>query len=224
MITGNHIDRSIPALTLGQAPIDALNKMRHFDLHALPVIDSDTNHLYGVITESDLLECLANSETINQHWGLTSFSAKQDLHIFEALRLANIHQADLIPVTDNEQHFVGAVRVSDLMSQLTEITNVNTSGSVITITTPRSDLVLSEIMEMVEKEHAQILNVSTHAVEDAVAEDDMVNVSLKVSADNAKHIAAAIKSLGYIITSTSDYNYEEDMQERANEFLHYLNI
>lgn len=220
MTTEAFIDSSIPALRLGQEPVEALSVMRDQNSRNLPVLDTESDTFMGVITEKDLLECLANGEHINTQWGMAQIAANRKMHLFDAIRLAHDHNFSLLPVIDESNLYLGTVKVSDLLDALSESMHLFQEGSVITITMPTNDIILSDIVHACEKENVKVLGTSITPGED----EETSILSIKTNSLHTKHLAASLKGLGYIITSTSDGSFETDMQHRADELMHYLSM
>lgn len=220
MTTESFIDNSIPTLRLGQEPVQALSVMREQNSRSLAVLDNESEAFMGVITEKDLLECLANGEHINAQWGMAQVAANKKMHLFDAIRLAHEHKFSLLPVIDDANLYLGTVKISDLLDALSESMHLFQEGSVITITMPTNDIILSDIVHACEKENVKVLGTSITPGED----EETSILSIKTNALNTKHIAASLKGLGYIVSFTSDGAFETDMQQRADELMHYLSM
>lgn len=215
------ITSGIEPLTGTDTVETVIKEMQEKEVTTLPVINKATQKLIGQITLSYLeqqdaaqsLSDLELDEAVKIYVGQ---------HIFEAARLMLQYEVRLLPVVDQEWTFQGFMTKQQVLEALSRMLNLAEFGSVITIELDRVNFSISEIVQLIETEDAKILGVT---VERPDKNDQQFEVSFKLNVKDVSRVAAALRRYDYsVITQSGSTVFGEDLEERADELLNYIDM
>ena len=117
-------------------PIDsaavALSWMDDYKVTHLPVVEN--MEFQGVISEKDIFE---NSDfdaaVAEQKIPLSQFYVLDHQHFYEVIRMMAEHKLTLVPVLDQNKHYLGAVTLRTMVDYMAEMTAVKNPGGVIVL-------------------------------------------------------------------------------------------
>lgn len=209
--------------TYAVSPFDQVEllveRMAEHKTAQLPVVEE--NSYTGLVVEEELLDLPAT--TVLKQSGITfrPVFIYDNQHVYDALRLFNMHQLDILPVLDNQNHYLGSIALADLMRALSVITAVEVSGGIIVLEIGNRDNALSQIAKIVESANAQVLSSYVRAFPDSTK----LEVTLKVNRTEISDIVAAFLRYDYLITNTyNDIREHDTTRDRYDHLIHYLNI
>ncbi|TYP91673.1 CBS domain-containing protein [Fodinibius salinus] len=200
---------------------EVVKEMQEREVTTLPVVNKATQKLIGQVSlsyleqqDSDqLLSDLELDEAVKFYIGQ---------HIFEAARLMLQYEVRLLPVVDQEWTFQGFMMKQQVLESLSRMLNLAEYGSVITVELDRINFSLSEIVQLIETEDAKILGVT---VERPDQNDQQFEVSFKLNVKDVSRVAAALRRYDYsVITQSGSTVFGEDLEERADELLNYIDM
>lgn len=199
----------------------ALAKLDLLHINKFVVVDAD-HKIKGMIS----IETLA--EVVDENTILTDLPLEEIIsvpitqHLFETTRQMFANELYVLPVTDNENNFLGLVRKREVLNGLGDIFNLSSYGSVITIELAQIDYTLSEIVRIIETENAKILGIAVQQPNDVL---DSIRVSIKLNLEDSSVVSAALRRFDYVIVSEeSSENMENNFSDRADELIRYLDI
>ncbi|HLR89376.1 MAG TPA: CBS domain-containing protein [Balneolaceae bacterium] len=200
----------------------AISKIEAWQAYNIPVIEPATKKVVGTIHYGDLPEDL-NEETVltDIRWqpAVTRFETE---HLFEAARFMIQHQKKLLTVTDENESFTGVIERKRIFEALSDMLNITSSGSVITVMMRQVDFTLAKIIHLIESEGAKILGLTTEFLNDQGA---FVNISIKLNLTDTSAVISSLNRYGYVANSeTRDDFLHEDLSNRASELLRYLEL
>src|SRR5690554_3355827 len=221
MIIKEILNNKVAPLELDDTIAFALTKMDLMRTQKFGVIDSDKN-LIGMVSLTELIEKGDESLKLSEvEFDLPLF-VPVDQHLFEAARRMLTHELYIMPVVDHSMKFLGTVNKNDVIKALSELFNIASYGSVITIELAQSDFTLTDIIRIIETEGAKILGV---AVQQPKAENPMYSISIKLNLEDSSVVSSALRRFGYNITSeASSESLEHNYADRADELIRYLDI
>lgn len=221
MLAKQALDNQIAPLTADEAVPDAIERMRELGTNVLPVVESTTRKLIGLVH----IDQLTNNEGLQS---IADVSLQEPVkiyetqHIFEAIRLMLMHELRLLAVVNKELTLQGMICKSEVLETLTNMLNLTEFGSVITIELVQRDFTLSEIVHIVETEGAKILGIT---VETPEMDQKIFEVSIKLNLKDVSRVAAALRRYEYtVITDSGNEVYEMDIETRADELIKYLDM
>ncbi|MEQ9309184.1 MAG: CBS domain-containing protein [Balneolaceae bacterium] len=198
----------------------ALTKLDLLHTTKFPVVDD--GKLVGMISLDTLIE-VTNEKALVQEVPLDeSIFLPNDQHLFEATRKMLSHELFILPVIDAEKNFLGVIKKREVLEALSDLFNLESFGSVLTIEMTPYDFTLSELIRIIETEDAKILGV---AVQKPNENNDFYRISVKLSIEDSSTVSSALNRYGYIVTSqVSSATMEKDFSDRADELIRYLDI
>lgn len=196
-------------------------RMNEEGLQTLPVVDETTQKLIGQLSLSQL-------EQKNDNQPLSDLEPEEPVkiylgqHLFEAARLMLQYEIRVLPVIDQQGTYQGILCKPEVLESLSKMLNLADFGSVITVELDRNNFTISEIVQLIETERAKILGMT---VEKPGEDDLQFEVSFKLNIKDVSRVAEALRRFGYnVITQSGTTVLEEDLEERADELLNYINI
>jgi len=220
MLVSDLITDEIPPLKLTDTVEMALDWMEQFKVSHLPVVNN--RELIGVVSESDLLDYNKPHETFE--------SAKIPLlkpvihfnqHVYDLLKLMTSLNLTIMPVLDENEHFKGSISLKGFVQNLANLIAVQNPGGVIVLELNVNDYSVTQIGNIVEGNDAKIL--SLHVA--SVPESTRIEVTIKVNKEDLSRIIQTFNRYNYTIKATFQQGgYHDDLKNRLDEFMHFLNI
>jgi len=220
MFAGRLIADNIPPLKPEDTCARALNWMEELRLNALPVIKG--KEFLGLVYKSDVNDPAKAGMTLEEA-GMTfrKIVVFENQHVYDVVKLAAINKLDLVPVLNDNQHYLGVVTVNDLVSYFAESKSVYTPGGIIIIDIALKDYSMSRIATIIESDGAHLLSASVSTTPDPAR----IELTLKIDKVDLTRILAAFYRMDYHITASFHQSeHSEDLQNRYDSLMNYLNI
>jgi len=219
MIASELISYDIPPLKLSDTGLKALDWMEEFKTSDLPVVDGDS--YIGLISESEVLDNNNVDDSIsNYNLKLKKPSVNQKQHLFEVISIIVEHDIDILPVVDQNEHYLGLITTKKIVQYFSQTVSVANAGSILTLEVNVKDYSLSEISRMVESDDAKILAsfITSHK------DSNKLEVTLKINKTEISRILHTFERFNYtILASYNESEYHKDLQGRYDEFMRFLN-
>ena len=200
----------------------ALAKMDAWQTTAVPVVDPKTGEILGQVNFNDIVDLSDESvplSTLDLHNPIFVFESQ---HIFEVARKMLQHEVRLLPVVDRHKHFTGIIEKKHVLEAFSELLNITTQGSVISVEIHKGDFTLSELVHLIETEGAKILGLT---VGKSRENDSMLHVSIKLSLTDTSAVTSSLQRHGYHTITENKYDLiQTDLSTRADELLRYLDV
>lgn len=116
--------RNVSTVTPEMTLYDAARQMKESDIGALPVVESATKKLIGIITDRDIVvRVVAENKPVREtlvREAMTQevFTAKPEDFAFEAIRIMGDKQVRRIPIVDHEGILQGIVSMADVALEM----------------------------------------------------------------------------------------------------------
>lgn len=214
------INDTIPLLK-PEDPVDqALIWMQDYSVQHLPV--GDSNKYLGLLSEEELLDVEAMDKTVAEFKFYRQQPHVDELsHLFEVLKEAADHRISVVPVTGENQELLGAIDLQGMTNALHSYSFISDPGALIMLELKSHDYSLAEIARLVESNDVLILgsmvmnNPSRGKVE----------VTIKLNTSDASHVIATLERYEYKILGTfNEVSYYQDLKDRYDAFMRYLNV
>jgi len=213
------ISQSILPVQTSDLGIQVLDMMQANHVSHLPIVNHE--QLLGVISEDDIL--IHNTEDPIGTYRLSylrPFCLDND-HIFEVMARLGKLELTVIPVIDAEEKYLGVITVEDLMKYLAVHFSFTEPGGIVVIETSRENFSLSEIARIAESEEVTILSSFVNSVPDSFR----LFITLKLNKQNIQAFKASLHRFGYdVYASFSEAEYSDDLKERYDSLMAYLNV
>lgn len=219
MIAKNICKNTLTPLKPTDTGIFALRQMSDNHVRHLPVTDGDI--LIGLLSEDDILHSNPELNVELYRYAMARPFAREDDHLYEIMHKMGLYKLTVIPVLDDSDHYKGSITLEDLLPAFTEAAYLNEKGNILVLEATPHDYSLSEIARIIESENARILSYFITTPSESAS----VEITLKLNKTEVGKIVAALQRYGYEIKGTyTESDYVDDMQDRYDAFLSYLNI
>ena len=215
------IDNTVEVLTPEMTGDQALKIMGDSYSAVLPMIDAD-NKLQAMVTEDHILsfDLELKLQEMNIPQVFPALNVKN--HFTDAIRILGQTKLRVIPIVDEKLYYKGSVTAISVMEFLYDSGSVDDRGASILIEMKHRDYSMSELARLVESEQAKIL--SSFIFSDASS--DVLQLSLRLSTGDTKHVVATLERFGYKVFDFSLEAEQRDdrLRDRIDSFLSYLHI
>ena len=221
MLAKDIISENIPPLKSNDTGDKAIEWMYEFKLTHLPLVDH--KKYMGLVSEDDILDFNNTHEQLGKFLkNLYKPFVKDTEHIYEVLRVAAGLKSTIIPVVDDEQHYLGLITLQSLLFNFAKMTAISEPGGVIILElVNKTDYVLSDIARIVESNGAHILSLYFNVDK----ETGKHTVTLKVDSTEIKHIVATFERYEYVVKAFfQESDMGEIIKDRYDSLMNYLNI
>ncbi len=208
------VDPLAPSDSVG----DALVEMAEVHLSHLPVVTAEG--FLDTIAGEAALQALPDPDApLGAIVAGAPVSVTPDTHVFDAAHLLRQHNLGMLPVAGDDGRYVGLVVRSDVFGQLAHMLATEEPGAIVVLDVDRRDFSLGQLAHLIEQNGVRILSVST--------EDDpgagRVRVTLKLNVTDTARVRHLMEHYGYRVDGVFD-EVEDNLQERAEAFLRYLEV
>lgn len=219
MIAKDLISHEHSPLQTSDTGEDAITMMSIFHVKHLPIVD-DTMFL-GLLSEEIILNHDMDDQIGKYSLGLARPFAFETDHIFEVMSKMATDRLTVIPIVDKSERYLGLITMEDLIQYYASSFSFSEPGSILVLSTTKPQYSLAEISRIVESENAAILSTFLTSADQSTE----VQVTLKINKQDIGAIIASFQRFGYGITASfSDYEYIDDLKERYDSLMSYLNV
>ncbi len=218
MIIRTLLSPSTPALTVGDAVGQALFRMAEHGVEHLPVVSAE-GQLLAIVSEQALREQSSPDMPLLALIGTGPVFVTPEAHIFDAAHMMLQHDLSVLPIATAQGEYLGLVQRAAVFSQLARMLATEETGAIVVLEARARDFSLAQLAHVVEQNDVRILSVSTE--EDLEA--DVVRATLKLNVSDTARVRHIMEHLDYKIVGVFD-EVDDDMQERVEEFMRYLEV
>jgi len=220
MIAADLVSLDLPILKTSDSGDFAIEMMEEFKVTHLPIVNN--TEFLGLISEADILDLNEPDEALGAHkLSLSRPYVLNNAHIFEVIKHVTRQKLSLIPVLDSKHDYVGAITLQTLVENFDKLISTETPGGVIVLELNIHDYSLSEIARIVESNDAKILNLYISSETDTTKLD----VTIKINRTDLTRILQSFLRYNYNVkASFHESSFGEDLKERFDSFMNYLNI
>jgi acetoin utilization protein AcuB len=195
-------------------------------LGGLPILKHD--QLVGTLLESDV-ELLTDAGEKNLHRSISSFTLyapltlEQNDHPYHALKLFGKIHHDFLPVVDKNSNYHGVVLRDDVMQEFFNDFYFSDDASLLEVEVPISSFKMSDMIRLIEQNETTVLSITSRR---SIENDDTQRVTMCVQTRDGFRLQRTLERYGYFITynSNGSDDYEEDLSQKAQAFMRYLEM
>ena len=175
----------------------------------------------GILSEKEILSWNKTDEFIDEHLTeLTAPSVIGSQHLFDILQTVELNNLSVIPVLDEEKHYLGAITNRKLLYTVAKSTGIQSIGGMLVLQMKENDYSMSEIARIIESNDTKILSSYITSIPDA----QMLELTLKLNKVDITAIVKDFERFDYTITASYNRNnQEEDFMERYESLMRFLN-
>lgn len=221
MLAKELISDVIPSLRLSDNGQKALNWMEIFRISHLALVDN--NEYLGLIADKTIYDLNLNETQMSEcRESVAQPYVRHNQHIYEVVALVSRLKLTVVPVLDEEMHYLGVITVADLAQQFADLVAVKEPGGVIVLELNQVDYSLAEIARLVEGNDAKILSLYVSKAEGS----NEITVTMKLNQLDLTGIIETFIRFNYTIKSVfMDSSMLKSLYEDRFELLmKYMNI
>lgn len=213
-----HIITNIPVFTIN----DSFEKVLEFfkDNTYSHIAITEQGRFLGVFSENDIETIDVTSKIDVSRYDLETFFAREETNWMDVLEAFARNEANLLPVLGKEEEVLGYYDLTDIVAVFIDIPFFTDPGNILVIAKGIIDYSFSEIAQIVESNNAKMIGAFITDVQ-----NDVVQITLKISADNFNEIVQTFRRYNYhILFGSSDDQFLEDLKQRSDYLDKYLNV
>lgn len=174
----------------------------------------------GCISETDAHCFDSEKELSAYHYAMEAFFVSETTNWLDILEAFALQGANIMPVLDAHQRYLGYYELSDIISLFNETPFLNEAGGIIVVEKGSHDYSFSEISQIVESNDARILGIFISHIE-----NDVTQATVKIGHSGMNAIAQTFRRYGYNVISEHDEDLmQEELRQRSQYLDKYLNI
>lgn len=220
MLAEELISDTIPPLKPADSGIKALHWMDEFRVSHLPIVHR--GELLGLISDADILDLNKPEEELSNHQlSLIRPFVYKHQHVYDVLKLIKRFDITLVPVLDEENHYIGNIGLRDLVEQFAASLAIDNPGGVVVLELNQNDYSLSQIARIVEENDTKILSLSLNSTPDST----LVELTIKLNREDIRGILASFKRFNIQVKlSFQQSEFSDDLRNRFDQFMNFINM
>ncbi len=220
MIAKNLITDGIMPLKTSDTGKTALSWMEEYKVSHLPIVNNQ--EFLGLISELDIYDLNNFDEPLGNHkLSLKNPYVFDSQHIYDVLKLVNEQNLSLVPVLNEKGNYQGCINLQNLVKFFARAMSVDNPGSIIVLEMTYNDYSLTDLAKIVEENDAKILSTFLINHENSTRLD----VFLKLNTVEISSILKTFERFDYFVkASFGEENDLDDLKERYNSLMNYLNV
>lgn len=213
------ISDNIPALKTSDTGEEALNMMELFRVSHLPIIN--TNMLLGIVADEDIYNLSQPKEPLGNHkLSIGNIFVRPNAHIYDIINVFSQYDLTILPVVDNDEQYIGAITLRDLVRNFSDLLAAGGPGGVIVIEFRDLSFSMAEIARIVEEENGKILSSYIHHCK----VNDIFKLTIKVNREDLSSIIKSLERYNYNVKSwyMNEGKLDSLIQDRFDALMRFL--
>ena len=197
----------------------ALSLMNELMVNHLAVV---RNSFYlGILSEKEILSWTKTDEFIEEHLSeLTAPSVIDSQHLYDIIQTVELNSLSVVPVLDEEKHYLGAITNRKLLYTIAKSTSVQSIGGMIVLQMKENDYCMSEIARIIESNNTKILSSYITSIPSA----QIMELTLKLNKVDIAAIVKDFERFDYTISASyNKSNQEDNFLDRYESLMRFLN-
>lgn len=221
MIAKQLMTSTIPVIQTTNTGSEVLYQMDESRFSLLPVFEDEK--FLGLIAEIDIYNMSDPDLPVSESTvALKKYFINEYKHIYDVIKMMSSYDLSILPVLDEKDGYLGSVTSVNVVKLLGERSAINSPGGIVVLELNQNDYVLSQIAQIVESQDGKILSLFITSDKDSTK----LEIALKVNIMELQPLIQTLNRYNYSIKATysEDEEMYEDMRDRYNSLMNYLNI
>jgi CBS domain-containing protein len=220
MIARELITNDVPPIRSSETVEKALNWLDEFKVTHLAVVDGV--EYQGLISENILYDAVSSDITIAElNLTLNRPFIYEDRHIYEVMKMVSEMQLSIAPILDKSDNYLGLTTLPSLMHLIANTASISEPGSVIVLELNQNDYSLGHLAQIIEGDDTKILSTYITSASDST----LMEVTIKLNRKNIQGVLQALARYDYVVNASySEIDYQEDMKDRFESLMKYLDM
>ncbi len=170
---------------------------------------------------SDDLETFDIDKKVGEYkYTLEPFFVTTTMVWLDVLEVFGNNHTDIVPVLDENNHYVGYYELGDIMNFFNETPFIKEAGGIIIVKKALVDYSMSQITQIVESNNGKLLGLFI-----SDSNNESIEITIKVTMGVMNDIVQTFRRYNYeILSEHNDDNYINNLKERSDYLDKYLNI
>jgi CBS domain-containing protein len=181
---------------------------------------TDQENYVGNLNAEDALSFDASKSVADYQYVLESFFANTTMSWFEVLEIATKNQANVVPVLNEQNTYVGYYELDDILLFFQDTPLIKDPGPILVVQKGIQDYSLGQIAQIVESNNGKLLGAFVSATVDS-----KIEITLKLALGPLNEIIQTFRRYNYeIVSHHQDDQYMTNLKERSDYLDKYLNL
>ncbi|MFY8213003.1 MAG: CBS domain-containing protein [Flavobacterium sp.] len=181
---------------------------------------TDQENYVGNLNAEDALSFDASKSVADYQYVLESFFANTTMSWFEVLEIATKNQANVVPVLNEQNTYVGYYELDDILLFFQDTPLIKDPGPILVVQKGIQDYSLGQIAQIVESNNGKLLGAFVSATVDS-----KIEITLKLALGPLNEIIQTFRRYNYeIVSQHQDDQYMTNLKERSDYLDKYLNL
>lgn len=213
------ISNETPQVRITDKCGDVLYWMDENAVRQLPVFSA--NKFLGLVNQG-VLQDLPEDQAVEYAYSTyINVMLPDDAHIFDILKLMTNASLSIVPIHNANGDYIGVVRHLDIIRMLGASAACKQPGALLELQMDQSDYSMSDIARIIEGNDAKIL--FSNIISDPKSR--MINLVLKLNVTDISGVMQTFSRYGYKVkASGGDSEYEEDLRDRYDSLMNFINM
>lgn len=219
MLANELISTSFPTAKPDDKIHVALQLMDDFDIVHIPVVDHEK--FIGLLSKDDLLDANEDAPVKAAMEDLMIKSVKGTEYFLSAVRLASQNNLSMVPVVNNENDWLGAISIAELLKAIVKFSGTEEPGALIILEMERKSYSFGEISRLVETNDAHITQLNTYTE----IETGLLIVTIKLNKLEVSDILSTFQRYDYSVRYfIGEQHYENELKYNYDHLMTYLKV
>jgi acetoin utilization protein AcuB len=220
MLAKDLITDEKPAIKTTDTGTTVLHWMEEYKVRHLPIVNK--NEYLGLICETDILDHNITDTELGKHkLSLMRPFVLQSQHFYDVIKMFSNLKLTVLPVLDENENYVGLIPLTALLQEFSTIAATREPGGIIILEMNEHDYSLTQIAQIIEGNDGKILSCYVNSLPDSTK----IEVTLKVNKEEISGILQTFHRYNYTIKSSFNQSqFSDDMKNRFDSFMNYINI
>ncbi|MFP3592005.1 CBS domain-containing protein [Chryseobacterium sp. SIMBA_038] len=171
-----------------------------------------SHHFYGAIAQDFLYEEEGTLKDLEHQ--IERFAILEDNNIMDSIRLFYTFNANIIPVINKSEKYLGYISCEDIFQDLSKYPLFSELGAILTIETPARRYSMTEIANIIESNNSKFYGGFI-----SFMSDEVIHVTIKISNENLGSIDATFDRYDYRIVEKFYSDEKSDLFKDRFGFL-----
>lgn len=174
----------------------------------------------GSIVAEDIETFDTDKKISNYKYTLEPFFVRSSMNWLDVLEVFGKNHTDIVPVLDENNHYLGYYELTDSMRFLNETPFIKEAGGIIIVKKALVDYSMSQVSQIVESNNGKLLGLFV-----SKSDNDTIEITIKVTLGVMNDIIQTFRRYNYeIISEHNNDNYINTLKESSDYLDKYLNI
>jgi len=210
MFIKDYISKDFPCFSLTDSIESARDMLEDFGYSHVFVKKS--HHFYGAIAQDFLYEEEGTLKDLEHQ--IERFAILEDNNIMDSIRLFYTFNANIIPVINKSEKYLGYISCEDIFQDLSKYPLFSELGAILTIETPARKYSMTEIANIIESNNSKFYGGFI-----SFMSDEVIHVTIKISNENLGSIDATFDRYDYRIVEKFYSDEKSDLFKDRFGFL-----